>query len=283
MTMMAIGPLKRQRYDYSKFAGHHAPHVCCLSRSALSLWLSGFLDQARDASRAGVQLAEDLDCVHSLAHAYAYAAFTSVLAREPEQALSYAQRAVSIATKAGLPQCLTMAEVLRSIAESHMAPREGAVELVERAIQKWKAVGIKILSTFWHAQAAEICLAVGHFRKGLQHIKVGLETTQKTGERFYSPELYRLKGELLLAESPDASEAAEPCFYKAVEQAQELDARLLNLRALMSLNRFQQTHGRGQKKRREAQRNLKQLHKSFAQGLDTPDLRTVQAFLSQTS
>ena len=283
MTMMAIGPLKRQRYDYSRFAGHHAPHVCCLSRAALSLWLSGFLDQARDASLAGVQLAEDLNCVHSLAHACAYAAFTSILAREPEQAMPNAQKAVSIATESGLPQCRTMAEVLRCIAQSYAARPIGAIEPLEEAVRKWEVTGTKILNTFWRAQAAEICLAARAFQRGLQHVAVGLKMMEQTGERFYAPELYRLKGELLLADSPDASRSAEPCFHKAVEQAKQLDARLLTLRALMSLDRFLQMREGSPKKRRDALRDLKKLHQSFSQGLDTPDLRAVQVFLNQSS
>ena len=79
----------------------------------------------------------------------------------------------------------------------------------------------------------------------------------KTGERLYEAELYRLKGELTLQqfnvqgskfkveESPESGvrspEAeAEACFLKAIEIARKQQAKSLELRAVMSLARLRQ-------------------------------------------
>ena len=55
---------------------------------------------------------------------------------------------------------------------------------------------------------------------------------KETGERFYVAELYRLQGELLLA---DSEPEAEACFQEALRISREQDARSLELRAATSL------------------------------------------------
>jgi len=283
MAMMAVSPLKRKRYDYSQFTGHHAPHVCCLARAALSLWLSGFLDQALDASDAAVELAKELECPNSLAHAHAYAAFTSILARVPRTALSHAESAISIAEERKLPQCMMMAEVLRHAATAGLDPQANMVVPLETAVDRWKTARIEVLETLWRALLADACRDCGQISDGLRHVTTGIEVMQQTGELFYAPELYRLRGELLLAEAKTNYRRAEADIRRAAEAARESGAMLLRLRALLSLNRLLASHGRSRDKKSRAQKNLKLVHQKFTQGLDTPDLRDAAAFLSHNS
>jgi hypothetical protein len=68
----------------------------------------------------------------------------------------------------------------------------------------------------------------------------------KTGERVYAAELYRLKGKLTLQQasvqtssesevwSPESE--AEECFLQAIDIAQKQQAKSLELRAVMSLS-----------------------------------------------
>ena len=66
---------------------------------------------------------------------------------------------------------------------------------------------------------------------------------EKNDERFQEAELYRLKGELLLAESDDQT-AAEECFRRAIETAQRQQSKAWELRATTSLARLWQKQGR---------------------------------------
>ena len=52
-----------------------------------------------------------------------------------------------------------------------------------------------------------------------------LDLVEKTEVRFYESELYRLKGELLLQQSPDNATEAESCFYQAIAIAQNQSAK----------------------------------------------------------
>jgi predicted ATPase len=99
----------------------------------------------------------------------------------------------------------------------------------------------------------------------------------KTDERWWEAELYRLKGESLCARSnPDAVEV-ERCFQKALEVARHQEAKFLELRATVSLGRLWQRLGR----RAEAYDLLSRVYGWFHEGFDTPDLQEAKALLGE--
>ena len=105
----------------------------------------------------------------------------------------------------------------------------------------------------------------------------------KTGERFYEAELYRLKGELTLqsaVQSPESrAEEAENCFHKALEVACHQQAKSLELRAVMSLARLWQQQG----KHTEARQQLAEIYGWFTEGFDTADLKEAKELLDTLS
>ena len=67
----------------------------------------------------------------------------------------------------------------------------------------------------------------------------------RTGERFWEPELLRLRGELHIAQDPRcAASEAEQAFREAIEHARSQGAMLLALRAAVSLGRSLRRAGR---------------------------------------
>jgi hypothetical protein len=121
----------------------------------------------------------------------------------------------------------------------------------------------------------------------------------KTDERFYEPELYRLKGELLLAReskgqkseipgpqpltpSIQAEADAEACFLKAIEIARKQQAKSLELRAVMSLARLRQQQSMQHEARTkldEAHQMLSEIYHWFTEGFDTKDLQEAKVLL----
>ena len=102
-----------------------------------------------------------------------------------------------------------------------------------------------------------------------------LTLVDTTGERWYAPELYRLKGALLLQQSLDNQAEAETCFHHAMAIAQNQQAKSLELRATMSLARLWQQQG----KRQEAHDLLAPVYHWFTEGFDTADLKDAKALL----
>jgi len=138
-----------------------------------------------------------------------------------------------------------------------------------------------------------------------------LATANKTGERWYEAELYRLKGELTLAQEGESQKAkietspqpltpstqaavvqeAETCFLKAIDIAQRQQAKSLELRAVMSLVRLRQrqatpdisrnTHHESRARLAEGHQMLLDIYGWFTEGFDAKDLQEAKALLEE--
>ena len=123
-----------------------------------------------------------------------------------------------------------------------------------------------------------------------------LAIVDKTGERRWEAELYRLKGELSLqsaVRSPqseitssqpptpstqaEAEAEAEACFQEAMGIARRQSAKAWELRAVMSLSRLWQRQG----KKDEARQILAEIYGWFTEGFDTKDLQEAKALLDE--
>jgi predicted ATPase len=102
-----------------------------------------------------------------------------------------------------------------------------------------------------------------------------LTVVDTTGARWYEPELYRLKGELLLQRSAGNHLEAEACFHHAMTIAHNQSAKSWELRAATSLARLWQQQG----KRDEARLVLAAVYDWFTEGFDTADLKDAKALL----
>jgi predicted ATPase len=88
-------------------------------------------------------------------------------------------------------------------------------------------------------------------------------------------ELYRLKGEALLAGAGTASEA-ETAIEKGIDVARRQNAKSWELRGAMSLARLRQKQGRPQ----EAAALLAPIYGWFTEGFDTADLKEAKTLLA---
>src|SRR6185503_18580789 len=120
--------------------------------------------------------------------------------------------------------------------------------------------------------------------EGLSVLAEALATVDKTRERMYEAELYRLKGELLLMQEGsrlevvaqrEKREEAEACFHKAIDIARQQQAKSLELRASTSLARLWQQ----QDKQKEAHQMLSEIYGWFTEGFDTKDLQEAKTLL----
>ena len=122
---------------------------------------------------------------------------------------------------------------------------------------------------------------VGQVEEGLSVLAEALALVDRTGERNYEAELYRLKGMLTLkqsgVQSPESKveREAEECFQKAIEIVRRQEAKSWELRAVMSLSRLWQQQG----KKEEARQMLAEIYGWFTEGFDTKDLQEAKALL----
>jgi predicted ATPase len=123
----------------------------------------------------------------------------------------------------------------------------------------------------------DACTQAKRFPEAHQALHEGLAIVDKTDHRSQEAELHRLEGELLLAESPDQTAAAEETFRLAIETARHQLSRAWELRATMSLSRLWQRHGRHD----EARAALAAVYNTYSEGFTTPDLVDAAALLKE--
>jgi predicted ATPase len=92
-------------------------------------------------------------------------------------------------------------------------------------------------------------------------------------------ELYRLQGELVIANDPAMVTKAEASLRLAVSLAREQKARSWELRATTSLARLLRDTNR----RDEARAMLADIYNWFTEGFDTADLKDAKALLDELS
>ena len=83
---------------------------------------------------------------------------------------------------------------------------------------------------------AQVYGQAGKPEQGLIELDEAMELLGPDSEDVQSPEFYRLKGNLLLAVSPDYAPEAEAWFQRAIKVAQKGQVLMMELRAAISLS-----------------------------------------------
>src|SRR5262249_34678215 len=119
-----------------------------------------------------------------------------------------------------------------------------------------------------------------HTADGLQALAEAHTLMEQHEECWWEAEVYRLRGVVLLRQpgTPQAEEA-EACFQPALDVARCQEAKSLDLRAAMSLDRLGQQQG----KQAEARALLAPVYGWFTEGFDTADLQEARGLLEQLS
>jgi hypothetical protein len=128
-----------------------------------------------------------------------------------------------------------------------------------------------LLRPFFLAHLAEAYAQADNPAAGVAALAEALTLIDKTGERWWAAELYRLRGELLLhaeCEVRQAALSAEACFQQALDIARQQQARALELRAATGLSRLWQQRG----KPAAAYQVLADVYSQFSEGFDTADM-----------
>jgi predicted ATPase len=123
-------------------------------------------------------------------------------------------------------------------------------------------------------EQAEALGHAGQIGEGLALLEAGIEQSE-TG--WLTPELLRLKGELLLLQStPAVVETVEHLFRQALDESRRQEALSWELRAATSLARLLYDRGRSA----DAIASLQPVYDRFTEGFGTADLITAKQLLS---
>lgn len=253
------------------------PRIAALLILSWDLWFLGYPDQALDKVERALTAAEELAHPYTLAFAHYVVSAVRQLRGEPDHAYAQAEQSLAISQEQRFRFSLYAAFsrfgrgcalVDRGqIAEGLIDIKEGIAEAQRTDHGYMRPMTLGWLA-YAYARAGRIDEALSTVNDALQHVD------HVTG-RAWQAELYRLKGEFLLALSPQQSTAAEASFLQAIAVAREQQAKSLELRAATSLARLWAAQG----KRAEARDLLAPVHRWFSEGFETTDLKNAKAFL----
>jgi predicted ATPase len=125
---------------------------------------------------------------------------------------------------------------------------------------------------------AGACARAGRLEDSLTALAEAQAFADASEERYWQPEIHRLKGELLLHRDLTNTRDAEACFHEALELARRQQARSLELRAAMSLARLWSRQGQAQ----SARELVAAVYGTFTEGFQTHDLQAARAWLEET-
>lgn len=273
--------------------GGEDPGVLCLCYVGRVLWALGYADQALRRIQEALTLAQELSHPHSLAIALWFAATIHQHRREGHVVQERAEAAIRLATEQEFPSWLAWGTALRGWALAAQGQAEGGIAQVRWAMTAWQNTGAETGRTYYLGLLAEAYGKAGQADKGLAALADALVLVEKTEDRRWEAEVYRLKGQLTLQQwsvlsgqfsvtdprslVPDPQGEAEACFLKAIEVARRQQAKSLELRAVMSLSRLWQSQG----KKKEAHGMLSEIYSWFTEGFDTKDLQEARVLLQE--
>jgi predicted ATPase len=264
-----------QQHRASVFLYGYDAGVICHSYTAWTLWILGYPDQGLARSHEAVTLAQQSAHPYSLSFVLIFAAVFHQLRLEMQGAQERAEAAMSLAKDQGFPVWMAFGSILRGWALVQRGQAKEGLEQMHQSMQAYRATGSEVLRPYLLALLAEAYGTMGEPEAGLAVLAEALTHSDTTGERWCEPELYRLKGELLLQQNSDHRAEAETCFHDALDIARSQQAKSFELRAATSLTRLWQSQG----KREEAQQVLGDIYGWFTEGFDTADLQDAKTLL----
>jgi len=262
-----------QQHRTSTFLYGEDGGVMCQSFAARALWFLGYPDQALARSHEAVTLAQQIVHPFSLGFALIFAAMIHQHRREVRAVHERAETVISLALAQGFPFWLAQGAILRGWTLAQQGQAQAGIEQIHQGSNAFRATGAEINQSYFLGLLAEAHGTLGEPETGLRMLTEALAL----GERWYKPELYRLKGALLLQQNSDNHAEAKTCFQHALDIARSQQAKSLELRAARSLSKLWQQQG----KRQEAHDLLAPVYGWFTEGFDTADLKDAKALLDE--
>src|SRR5262249_44265137 len=147
-------------YDPMRHGNHthlygQDPKSSCLAFEAVSLWLLGYPDQARECSRESVALSAELGHPTSRALALYFATMLRQYCGEVSAVLESAEATAAIGLEHGLSLWIANSQVMRGWALTEQGAWDAGLAQLREGLTAWLATGAETHRTYFHGLLAE--------------------------------------------------------------------------------------------------------------------------------
>ena len=271
------GPIPPNRHVYSTRYGIDQ-RVGALVQLARTLWLQGFPEQAMQAARASVDEAVDVGHGNSICLALADGAcIVAMLSGELDDAEHFAGMLTEHAEEHDLGVWRIYGRAVRGRLLAWRGRGADGAALLRSALAELRKTPLDMRFQLYLVWLAEVVGAAGQVVEALAAIDEALERAERTEERWYMPELLRLRGELRLqdAEAGDTADVRD-MFAESLRLARSQNVLSWELRTTMSLVRLR----RGRAGAAESRAILASVLARFSEGFGTADLVAAKRLLA---
>ena len=257
---------------------HTDLHASARMYLARVLWLQGLPDQAVRAAKLSIEEARTTGHALSLCTALALAACPIALwTGDLSMAANYARELLEHSRRHFLPLWNAYGAVFHRIVAIRRGGSDEGAPMSHAALSELAGPNVTFRFLTGLIELAEALTHAGRIADGLAVVEAGLEQSEVG---WLTPELLRLKGELLLLQRTSAGpETAENLFRQALDRARRQEMLSWELRAATSLARLLRHQGRPA----EIIACLQPVYSRFTEGFGTSDLIAAKQILDQAS
>ena len=189
-----------------------------------TLWALGYREQSRRRIEEALSLAEKASDPRAVAYVLVFAAFHYRSCGEPEKVLEQAEKCIALCVEHGISHEKEAIGVAYGWAMAQLGQVEEGIARIRESLASHNARGSMISSSNYLAVLADSYAKEGRIEEAMEAVTKGFDFVNANNERQCEAELYRLKGELLLAQAADSENLradsmlidAEACFHQAI-------------------------------------------------------------------
>jgi class 3 adenylate cyclase/enoyl-CoA hydratase/carnithine racemase len=250
--------------------------VAALSYLAMVLWQIGYAEQSVAASLRAVQEARGTGNAFTLTFALGLRALlTAGLIADWPRALLDADQSLAHSIEHGFPLYERWARFYQGAGLAECGNPQRGIEIMRDAMASAASINAGATKPVHLGRLAIAHARLGEAELGLDLINEATLIIEKTKERFFEAELYRISGELLV--KADKKSEGEARLLQALMTARKQQARMWELRAATSLAEIWHNQGRPD----VARDLLAPTFAWFTEGFDTPDVKRAKQLLDE--
>lgn len=262
--------------EFSRFTGQNCG-VTLWCYVAMNRIFLGYPEQARQAAATAVEIARRINSSYDLVFALHHVGWVEHYWREPELVFEAASEELSLSEQYGYLFWQSEGLVCRSYGHLLLGNFDQAESDAKNGMDLMASTGSPLARYQFLTTLAEVSLRRGNSEEALERIGEAFDSAATCLNRFMIAETHRIKGEILLALPTPDPQGALTEFQTALETARTQNARLWELRSLLSLTQLWKSQGIGDDPRAD----LQTTHDWFTEAPDLPDLVSASTLLSE--
>jgi tetratricopeptide (TPR) repeat protein len=188
-----------------------------------------------EESRLAVEKARQSGHSLSLAFGLHFAVITSQFGHHTERARALLDELIVLSEKNSFELWLAGANVHRGTQMIHEGKREEGLSMLNQALRAMRSLGTHLGKSTSYLVLTNAHLELGQLDEAIDRINEGVAFIERTGERFFEPEILRVRVNVLLQARQVSKAEAVTLLHDARALAQQKQMRLWELKIAVDL------------------------------------------------